>query len=301
VETTAVDLAAIRALRSRFKERSDLLLLTVNDLLILYRAIHAALYKPAPGLIQQLKQLQRNEATQTAGEAALAAIEAQTLNPSILIPVNASQWRPRDRVFPMTFEVPLANLNLVALHRQLLEALETYQQTETDKTFAAFAGLRRSYLGALAGFGEVLNRAKEVAIAGESATVGTIKLLAHLPPALQRLLDRIPNRFDVLNDIIKGREVFSNVGAVVPGSTLTRFMTAKDDNEKKELAWGVITTADQQMHLTLRDFRPHVTTLIEVGHPDVATRIAQDYLNAYANGLNVYVHDLQRITEVTHP
>jgi hypothetical protein len=60
--------------------------------------------------------------------------------------------------------------------------------------------------------------------------VSAIKLLAHLPKPMQRLLDQIPQRFDVLNDIIKGREVFSNVGAVAADSTLTRFMTAKDDN-----------------------------------------------------------------------
>jgi hypothetical protein len=70
--------------------------------------------------------------------------------------------------------------------------------------------------------------------------VGSIKLLAYMPAPLQRLLDNIPGRFDVLNDIIKGREVFSNVGAVAKTSTLTRFITAKDDNDKKTLAWGVI-------------------------------------------------------------
>ncbi len=43
--------------------------------------------------------------------------------------------------------------------------------------------LKREYLGNLAGFGEVLSRAKEVANAGESASVGSIKLLAHMPAA----------------------------------------------------------------------------------------------------------------------
>jgi hypothetical protein len=102
---------------------------------------------------------------------------------------------------------------------------------------------------------------------------------------------------DVLNDIIKGREVFSNVGQVVPQSTLTRFMTAKDDNEQKTLAWSVITDAQGRMTMTLRDFRPHVAQLAATGHQDVADRIAQDYLDAYGQGLNEFISDLLRIVQ----
>jgi hypothetical protein len=152
------------------------------------------------------------------------------------------------------------------------------------------------YLAALAGFGAVMARAKEVAILGESTSVGSIKLLAHMPPPLQRLLDNIPGKFDVLNDIIKGREVFSNVGAVAKTSTLTRFITAKDDNDKKTLAWGVITDAQNRVHVSLRDFRPHVAQLEAVGKIDLARRLTQDYLTSYVRGLNQYVLDLRRMT-----
>ena len=117
-----------------------------------------------------------------------------------------------------------------------------------------------------------------------------------MPAPLQRLLDNIPGQFDVLNDIIKGREVFSNVGAVAKTSTLTRFITAKDDNDKKTLAWGVITDAQSVMHVTLRDFRPHVPLLESVGQRDLAQRLAQDYLTAYVRGLNQYVQDLRHLT-----
>ena len=117
-----------------------------------------------------------------------------------------------------------------------------------------------------------------------------------MPPPLQRLLDQVPGRFDVLNDIIKGREVFSNVGAVTPTSTLSRFITAKDDNDRKTLAWGVITDAQGIMRLSLRDFRPHIAALNAIGRHDLAVRITEDYLGAYAQGLNEYVQDLHRIT-----
>jgi hypothetical protein len=198
----------------------------------------------------------------------------------------------------MTFEVPLRDLDLIGLHRRALEALDAYEHATRDRSglYAAFDEVQRAYLATLAGFGTVLNKAKEIALAGESVSIGTIKLLAHMPTPLQRLLDQIPGQFDVLNDIIKGREVFSNVGAVAPTSTLTRFTTAKDDNDKKTLAWGVITDAQGVMRLSLRDFRPHVAALQAIGRRDLAVRITEAYLGTYAQGLNAYVRDLQRIT-----
>jgi hypothetical protein len=286
-ETTAVDLPAILDLRRLFKQRSDLLKLTVNDLLILYRAIHAATYHADLGLVSQLQSLQQHKATREASSAALAALDANH-NPTILIPVDASRRQPADRLFPLAFSVPLAELDLLNSHKRLL-ALIAHHDPEAET-------LKKEYLGSLAGFGEVLSRAKEIANAGESASVGSIKLLAHMPAPLQQLLDAIPGRFDVLNDIIKGREVFSNVGQVAPGSSLTRFITAKDDNEKKTLAWGVMTTANQTMMVSLRDFRPHVGMLTAVHHQDLAQKITQDYLNAYARGLNKYIAELFLIT-----
>lgn len=298
VETEAFNVKPIMSLRKRFKQRNDLLRLTVNDLLILYRAIHAATYRPAPDLLTQLQDLARESTTCPAALAALEEIEQPSqVNPAILIPVDASQRSPRDRLYPMSFEVPLADLDLLNLHAQTVVALDTYEGATGDRTAAyeTFNQLQREYLATLAGFGDVLSKAKEIALLGESTGVGTIKLLAHMPTPLQRLLDQIPGHFDVLNDIIKGREVFSNVGAVAPTSTLTRFITAKDDNEKKTLAWGVITDATGYMRISLRDFRPHVGLLVAAGRKDTAIQIAQDYLDCYAHGLNQFVADLRRI------
>jgi len=132
-------------------------------------------------------------------------------------------------------------------------------------------------------------------MAGQSTSTASIRFLGHLPPVLQKLLDTIPGKFDVLNEIIKGEEVFSNMGRVAKGSTLRRFMTAKDDNNQKTLAWGVITDDMGVLHLSLRDFRPHVALLHALGMEDCAQQIAQDYLDAYARGLNQYVVQLRDI------
>jgi hypothetical protein len=190
---------------------------------------------------------------------------------------------------------------LLNLHRQCIAALDGYASGSGDRSahYNNFDKLQRAYLAALAGFGIVLSKAKEIANAGESTSTGAIKLLANMPAALQRMLDAIPSRIDLLNDILKGREVFSNVGAVAPNSTLTRFITAKDDNDKKTLAWGVITDAAGVMRISLRDFRPHARLLSAVDQKEVAGLIVQDYLDAYAAGLNKFILDLQRITETS--
>lgn len=292
-ESEAVKIKSMLSLRQVFKQRSDLLQLTVNDLLILYRAIHAMTYRVSPELEAALNAL-----TFPTARSILESIETQ-FNPAILIPVDASLRSPRERLYPMSFEVPLADLDLLHLHHQVIQALNAYENIAGGNRVAEyqrFDTLQRTYLATLAGFGTVLSRAKEIANAGESTSVGTIKLLAHMPTPLQRLLDHIPGRFEILNDIIKGREVFSNVGAVVTSSTLTRFISAKDDNEKKTLVWGAITDAKGVMRLSLRDFRPHVKLLVETGYSYLAQQIAQEYLDTYVLGLNNYVYDVRRIT-----
>ncbi len=299
-ETETINVKAMQALRKLFKQRSDLLNLTINDLLILYRAIHAVTYEPSPELLARLQSLTQADSTRAAAQAALSTLQPDKLtSPPIVIPVDASQRAPRDRLYPLTFEVPLGDLDLLKLHRQTLAALEGYQRGEGDraKLYSRFDQLQRAYLRVLADFGQMSNRAKEIALAGESTSQGAIKLLAHLPTAIQRMLDQVPSRFDVLNDLIRGREVFSNVGAVAPTSTLTRFMTAKDDNDKKTLAWGVITDAKGVMRLSLRDFRPHVALLMAAGQAELAGQMTQHYLDTYAAGMNGYIKDLRRIVE----
>jgi hypothetical protein len=299
-ETYRIQLKPCATLRRLLRQRNSQLQLTVNDLLVLYRAIHAAQYRPAPSLVSALETF----ASQKPAQRALADSvkkswsDSRAVNPSMLIPIDASRMSPRERLYPLSIEVPLAELELLSLHGRVLQSLSVYENAagERSDAYAEFDQLQRTYLASLAGFGEILNRWKEVALQGQSASVGAIKLLAHLPAPLQRILDKVPERFEMLNNLLKGREVFSNVGAVVSTSTLSRFVTAKDDNDQKQLAWAILTDARGQMHITLRDFRPHVAEFLALGRPDLARQIAQDYLDAYADGFNIYIRELQRIT-----
>ena len=299
-ETDKVDLKACISLRKHFKQRNDMLQLTINDLLVLYRAIHATTYKPSPGLTNEITKLGQTQ-PELASSLRQLVEEASRTNPAILIPVDASRKVPRERVYPLNLEVPVHELNLLSLHVQTIRLLNGYEDSVEDRAalFSAFNQMQKLYLASLAGFGMFLARAKEIAIQGQSESMGAIKLLAHLPSPLQRLLDKIPERFELLNNLLKGREVFSNVGAVASTSTLTRFITAKDDNTQKQLAWGVITDAKENMMLSLRDFRPHVASLLSIGRKDLANLVVQDYLEAYADGFNSFVKDLSRITQAS--
>ncbi|MFP4322151.1 MAG: hypothetical protein ACLFTK_06845 [Anaerolineales bacterium] len=310
-ENRDVNLKKLLLLRRLMRKRSRDLHLTVNDLLVLYRAVHANTYQAHPYLASALQKLASSEAMRGVAMTALeAVVVAGQDNPAILIPLDASAYDPRDRVYPLSFHAPVHDLNLLQLHAETLTALHAYQSaggSERGNLYYAFEELQQTYLATLAGFGVVLARARQIAQQKEDTSAQTIKLLAHMPTPFQRLLDTIPGRFDVLNDIIKGREVFSNVGQVVPGSTLRRFTTAKDDNHKKTLGWGVLTDADGVMCITLRDFRPHVAALLDAGRADLAGWIVQDYLDSYVAGLNAFVDDLYQIagmmreTQPTHP
>lgn len=298
-ETEDINLPAIIAQRDLMRKRNNKLRLTINDFLVLYRAIHALTYRPDAGLLAELGELKRTPATAEAAQLALEALDPNNqVNPSMLIPVDASQRAPRDRLQPMNYEVPLADLKVLRLHADTLLALQAYKNAKEHERAALsekFEQLQREYLAMLAGFGETLSKAKEIALRGESAAIGSMKLLAHVPAPVQSVLQKIPTRFDVLNDLIQGREVFSNIGAVAATSSLTRFITAKDDHGKKTLAWGVLTDAEGILRVSLRDFRPHVPALAALGRLDVAHRIAQHYLDAYAEGLNNYIRDLRHI------
>lgn len=298
-ETTLARLDLIQQARRLLQKRNTKLSLTINDILILYRTICGKIYQPSAGLVAALNELQTSNdpKLQQAASMAFASLEdARQENPSLLIPMDAAGVRPRERIFPTTFRNPIPTI--LEQHRealQTLKLLETKGVLSRPFAYRKFEDARRDYLGSLDAFVQIMKRYKDVSLQGESVSTSTIKLLAGLPRSVQRLLDTVPDHFDVVNDVVKGQEVFSNVGEVAISSSLTRFITAKDDNEKKSLAWGVMTDAKKVMHVSLRDFRPHVTALVNARQTPLAQRIAQEYVDAYAIGLNQFVEELARI------
>lgn len=271
--------------------------LTINDLLILYRFFHAAWYQPSQTLIQAQEAF-HSRATSEEAQAAYQAIEStlarlRETNPPLLIPMDASNVSPRERVFPTTFRNPLTEIRERFVIAQ--DHYRAYRARPDTERWSAFDRARRELLTYLKAFGELMDTLKAVTMRGESFNTATIRLLAHLPTSMQHLLDQIPQRIGVLNEIIKGNEVFSNVGRVAPGTSLTRFLSAKDDGQTKELIWAVLTEDQGQMRISLRDFRPFVPQLLALGETELADLLAQDYLDSYARGLNRFVKELSAI------
>ncbi len=290
-ESDDVDMRSLARLRKWLGQRG--VRLTVNDLLLLYRFFHAASYEPSPQVRQALRTFS-SRAKSPQAQAALEAIKMtltrlRETNPALLIPMSASNVAPRERVFPTTFRNPL-----VDIRGKFIAAREGLQacSDQSGPQWAAFDRARRELLAYLQAFGQVLDALKAVTMRGESFNTATIRMLAHLPPSMQNLMDGIPQRVGALNEIIKGSEVFSNVGRVAPGSTITRFISAKDDGETKELIWGVITDDENRMHVSLRDFRPFIPQLLALNEGELANMLAQDYLMTYVRGFNRFILDL---------
>jgi len=86
---------------------------------------------------------------------------------------------------------------------------------------------------------------------------------------------------------------------MAPTSTRARYITAKGDNDRKPLVWGVITDANEVMRIRLRDFRSHVGMLDASGCRELAVGVSQGYLHAYARGLKGCLRHLIRISRTS--
>lgn len=277
--------------------------LTINDLLLLYRFFHSAWYQPSRTLVQALEAFQ-TRATSPEAQAAYECIEEtlhrfREMNPALLIPMDASNVSPRERVFPTTFRNPLTEIREKFVIAQ--DHYRAYRGRPDSDHWVAFDRSRRELLTYLKAFGGLMDTLKAVTMRGESFNTATIRLLGYLPASMQNLLDQIPQRIGVLNEVIKGNEVFSNVGRVAPGTSLTRFLSAKDDGQTKELIWGILTDDQGQMHISLRDFRPFVSHLVALGETELAGLLVRDYLESYVKGLNRFVAELSTLITSKEP
>jgi hypothetical protein len=294
-ESTAVETNKLSGLRRWLLQRG--VHLTINDLLLLYRFFHSAWYQPSRPLIQALEAFYVRAASPETREVyhliETSLARLRETNPALLIPMDASNVSPCERVFPTTFRNPLTEIRERFVVAQ--DHCRAYRRHPDSGHWATFDKARRELLTYLKAFAEVMDALKAVTMRGESFNTATIRLLAHLPPSMQHLLDQIPQRIGVLNEIVKGNEVFSNVGRVAPGTSLTRFISAKDDGQTKELIWGILTDDQGHMHISLRDFRPFTPKLLALGESELANCLAQDYLDGYVHGLNRFVTELSTI------
>jgi hypothetical protein len=299
-ESTNINTKALYTLLKLFPQRRQDLKLTVNDLLILYRCEFGPEYKPSVDIENALFELQAQGTSQTQEVYHLineVLIQFQMSNPSLMIPMNATATKPHERLYPTTFSNPFADL--WESYQNACKNLTRYVINETALQWTIFSEARSSLLVKLDYFSQLLRAYKKVALVGGSFSTATMKLMAHVPDALLEFLHEIPQRIDILNEVIKGEEVFSNVGRVARGTSLSRFISAKDDHESKALVWGILTDDNDTLHISLRDFRPYVAALHSLGQIELAEMIVQDYLRAFTVGFNQFVASLHDILKVS--
>lgn len=299
-ETVSEMVPHVNDLRRLMVQRNAALKLTMNDFLIMYRSIYNQHYRPSKGLLAALDQFGLSGPAQhkAANNAKAALNQVSTMLPAILIPIDASPTNPSARLYPVTFCPYAPWTTIPERHQEVLDLLYAYRQDYDEGTWKSFNTKRTEYLQLLMMFGLLMQRYKEVALDGNSFSTVTLKILAGVPKRLQKMLRDIPDHIDILNDMLKGTEVFSNVGRVADDSSLWRFITAKDDNHKKELCWGVMTRTDDMMVVTLRDFRPAVVALMNSGAPHLAYQITSEFLEGYVRGLEDFVVELTDITKI---
>ncbi|RME50413.1 MAG: hypothetical protein D6796_02990, partial [Caldilineae bacterium] len=266
---------------------------TVNDLLTLYRGIFDRLYTPGLAVQRGLAQLRLEGHSDIAAEIERAWQHRREEPVSLLLPMDASFINPKLRLYPATFKNFLPQL--ADLYEATLEALDRHRYTPSEEHRTAFLEQRNLLLANLLVMTGYFGMLKHITRQGESLSTAAIKYLAHLPAGVQGTLDAIPQHVGALNEILKGEEVFSNVGRVSPTSSLVRFMSAKDDGASKVMVWGIMSDRHGNLKITLRDFRPHVAKLLRLGYGALAQEIVDDYLEAYARGLNQFAEDLTRI------
>ncbi len=287
-ETEIGDLTILSQARTWLRQRG--VVLTINDMLLLARILHAAQYTPSREAAQAIAILPEPLRQQV-----IQSLESSRgINPSLLIPMDASFVSPRERIFPVTFRNPLSGM--FTAYEEAIALLKQYRMSRTtDYSYQEFDARRREMLSYLKAFGETLEAIKKIAMQGQSLNVATLKLIGNLPSGMQHLLNQIPQRVSVLNEIVKGEEVFSNVGRVAADSSLVRFLSAKDDGRAKRLVWGILTDDQGRMRITLRDFRAHVVPLLKAGREDLASRLAREYVETYATAVNTLAGQLAEI------
>jgi hypothetical protein len=291
-ENDTANLRALMTLRRRLaKIEIDL---TVNDLMLLARCDHAVTFWPGAEAERALDMIAALNGGQAIALHYRQHLEQQReINPALLIPMDASASDPRLRLYPTTFRNPRPAL-LPGLERcdSLLGRLRRHPDTATRQEFEHE---RQVLYLELRSYAALLRALKQVTMRGESFTTAALRLMGHLPGAMQSLVDLIPQKIGILNEIIKGREVFSNAGQVAASSSITRFASSRDDGATKLLVWGVMSDSGGRLVITLRDFRPHVAPLQQAGRADLARVLAQDYLDAYAACVDTLAQRIQRV------
>lgn len=292
VENSGVQWRALEALRRLMGRRRDLRSLDTLGLFLLYRAAFGAAYEPARDVHASLAALQADPRTRVAATTALAALQPNR-EASLLVPLETPGRVPQRRMTPLLLTMPLDEWDFVAEHQHVVGALQRYATADRDgrHPYQRFDDRQRAYLRHIAGFTTALQTTRAALAGVTSARAGENPL----PPGwLIRHADIVADS-GAAQRLREARELVIALGPQPAGGSVRRFLPPRDQSPHLQLIWGLCGGAAAPLHLTLRDARPHVTALQQVGHGDLAERIADDLLTQFSVGFNSFVRDLHRI------
>jgi hypothetical protein len=128
---------------------------------------------------------------------------------------------------------------------------------------------------------------EKIAVArhGKSFSSVASQLLVWTPSFLRPFGTWASEKVSFLLDRIQADEVFSNLGHVGAESSITRFASARGSVRGQTRVWGFLSTSDDVLYVTLRDFLPYVKQL----PPEQAQVLTQDFLDSYVETVNALI------------
>lgn len=264
--------------------------ITLNDLLLLARMLHAKTYKPSMDVEQALASLTEPKEAQSAARLWRKRMEVERqCPPALLIPIDATERDPKERLY-------MTSIRPNDLPKGLLEQLAQLLHPRSATT-NSFPTIMRGVNERLAETGLIFRKKFNLARQGRSFSTKASRLFVASPYPMRDAGDWVTEQVKGLRTRVKGDELFSNLGQMPPWSTATRFMSARSSGKAQQRVWGIMTDNRQQLMITLRDFHPFTVMLIRNGQGHLAASILQDYLNAFGDTLLLLAQRLASLLE----
>lgn len=264
--------------------------ITINDLLLLARMLHAKTYRPSMQVEQALACLSDPKEARSAVRLWRQRMEKERqCPPALLIPVDVTEHDPKERLY-------MTSIRPDDLPQGLLEQLAQLIRLRSARINSfptIMTGINERLAEAILIFRKKFN----LALQGKSFSTKASRLFVASPYPMRDVGDWVTEQVKGLQTRVKGDELFSSLGQMPPWSTAIRFMSARSKGKAQQRVWGIMTDNQQRLMITLRDFHPLTVMLIRNGQGNLAASILQDYLNAFGNTLLLLAQRLASLLE----
>ncbi|WP_236339979.1 hypothetical protein [Paenibacillus plantiphilus] len=264
--------------------------ITINDLLLLARLLHAKTYRPSMDVEQALACLSDPKEARSAARLWRQRMEKERqCPPALLIPVDVTERDPKERLY-------MTSIRPDDLPQGLLEQLAQLIHLRSAR-LNSFPTIMTGINERLAEAGLIFRKKFHLALQGKSFSTKASRLFVASPYPMRDAGDWVTEQVKGLQTRVKGDELFSSLGQMPPWSTAIRFMSARSKGKTQQRVWGIMTDNRQRLMITLRDFHPLTVMLIRNGQGNLAASILQDYLNSFGDTLLLLAQGLASLSE----